>query len=64
MDVRAKIVDALARVKDSDERYLLELRYLCFDSWKKISAKMNYSMQGVFNLHSRALKNFSFEQSV
>ena len=31
--------------------------YLCFESWEKIAVEMNYSIQHIFRLHSKALKN-------
>ena len=64
VDVRAEIAEIISRVENNDERYLLELRYLCFYSWETIAKKMRFSLQWIFKLHDRALKNFVFNQSV
>lgn len=64
MTARAEIADAISHVKNDDERYLLTLRYICLDSWATIAKRLNFSLQGVFKLHRRALKNFVFPQTV
>ena len=64
LEVRTEIADAISHVKNDDERYLLELRYICRDSWETIAKRMNFSLQGIFKLHRRALKNFLFSQTV
>lgn len=64
LDVRTEIAEAISHVENHDERYLLELRYLCLDSWETIARRMNFSLQGVFKLHNRALKNFLTPQTV
>ena len=56
--VRQEIAEAISRVPNDDERCLLSMRYICCDSWETIAKKMHFSLQGVFKLHRRALKNF------
>ena len=60
LDVRNEIVETISRVKNADERCLLELRYICLDSWESIARKMNFSLDHVFTLHRQALKKFAF----
>lgn len=60
MTARTEIADAISNVKNDDERYLLELRYVCRDSWERIAKRMNFSLDHVFTLHRRALKKFVF----
>ena len=47
-------INALA---NPDERLILELRYLCFWNWEKISMNMHYSQSQLFNLLPCALKD-------
>ena len=60
MTARTEIVEAISQVKNDDERYLLELRYVCRDSWETIAKKMNFSLDHVFTLHRQALKKNEF----
>ena len=64
MTARTEIAEAISQVKNDDERCLLELRYVCRDSWETIARKMHFSPEWTFKLHDRALKNFHFSQSV
>ena len=59
MAVNEKVAVAIAHVDNSDEKAILEYRYLCFFSWKEIARKLKVSLRQVFSLHNRALKNFS-----
>lgn len=59
MAVNEKVTAAIAHVDNSDERAILEYRYLCFFSWKEIARRLKFSLRQVFLLHNRALKNFS-----
>ena len=59
MTVNEKVTTAISHVDNSDEKAILEYRYLCFFSWKEIARKLKVSLRQVFSLHNRALKNFS-----
>lgn len=59
MTVNEKVTTAISHVDNSDERAILEYRYLCFFSWKEIARLLKFSLRQVFLLHNRALKNFS-----
>lgn len=58
---RNEIADIIATVENTDERCLLEMRYLGLCSWKTIARRFNFSLEWVFKLHSRALKNLSIK---
>jgi DNA-directed RNA polymerase specialized sigma subunit len=46
------------QIISDEQRILLELRYLCFNSWEQIAIKMQYSSSYVYKLHACALKSF------
>ena len=55
--VKCEILNTIRLVDSSTLRTLLELRYLCFDTWESIADKMGYSyVHIVHNLHPQALK--------
>ena len=60
LDARNEIAETISHVKNADERYLLELRYICLDSWETIAKRMNFSLDHVFTLHRQALKKIVF----
>ena len=61
LDVRNQVAAEIAKVKNHDERIVLEYRYLAFYSWKEISHAMKIGLRYAYKLHNRALKNFAAE---
>lgn len=59
LEISKSVATAIAKVKDSNERAVLEYRYLCFFSWAQISTLMKMGLSNVYKIHSAALKNFS-----
>ena len=57
VDLKKEIVRTIKKIEDKELQVVLEKRYLCFESWEKIAVEMNYSIQHIFRLHSKALKN-------
>ena len=57
VDLKAEMVGTIKQIQDKELQVVLEKRYLCFESWEKIAVEMNYSIQHIFRLHSKALKN-------
>jgi DNA-directed RNA polymerase specialized sigma subunit len=55
VDLKTEIVRLIKKVEDSELQTVLELRYLCFKTWKQISDEMGYSEQHIYRLHGRAL---------
>ena len=60
VDIKAEIVNVIKAVEDPELQTVLELRYLCFKTWKQISVEMGYSEQHIYRLHGRALDLISF----
>jgi len=63
VDLKKELVEIIKAVKNPEYQTLLELRYLCFKSWRQISAIMKYSSKHVFYLHGKALEAVSALQS-
>lgn len=59
LKVRDEVAAEIAKLNNPVERRILEYRYLCFHSWKEIADDMKRGLRYVYELHSRALKNFS-----
>lgn len=59
VDLKREIIHRIKKIDNSEYQALLELRYLSFLSWERISVDMNISMQHAFRLHDRAIENFS-----
>ena len=57
VDLKKEIVRTIKKIEDKELQVVLEKRYLCFESWERIAVEMNYSIQHIFRLHSKALKN-------
>ena len=62
--IREKILSAIKQLKNPNERLVLELRYIGFDSWESIAKKTSFSLAHVFNLHRRALKKLESESNI
>lgn len=54
VDLKNEIISTIKQVADTELQIVLEKRYLCFESWKAISAEMNYSEQHIYRLHNAA----------
>jgi len=52
---KAETAATIGLVAGEEQRLLLELRYLCFNTWEQIAVKMGYSCSYVYKLHSSAL---------
>ena len=58
-DLKKAISYTIKAVPSPELQTLLEKRYLCFQSWEIIAVDMNYSMQHLFRLHDKALKEIT-----
>lgn len=54
--VKADIAAVIAQVANTNERIILEKRYLSFKSWDEIAVEMRISPRWAYTLHDRALK--------
>lgn len=58
LKITEEVSDAIAKVKNFDERQILKYRYLRFYSWQQISILMKTSLRQIYRLHNQALENF------
>ncbi len=56
IDLKAEISESIGQLDGFESRILLELRYLCFNSWDEIVVKMNYQTSYIYKLHCKALQ--------
>lgn len=64
VNLKRTFVAVIKAVENPEQQTLLELRYLCFKTWKEIAVEMGYSSRGIFSLHSAALKELGKNKSV
>lgn len=56
IDLKAEISGVIQQLDGYETRLLLELRYLCFNSWEEIAMKMQYKTSYIYKMHGRALR--------
>lgn len=56
IDLKQCIMQTIKGLKGVDFQTILELRYLCMKQWEQIAVNMGYSLQHIFRLHDKALK--------
>ena len=56
IEIRENVRAAIAGVENVECRMLLEERYLCYLGWNEIAENMGYSLDNVYKLHRKALK--------
>lgn len=59
VDLKRAIRESLKKLDNVEYQTLLENRYLSFMSWEKIAVGMNYSIQQIYRIRSRALKTLN-----
>ncbi len=59
VDLKREIRESLKKLDNVEYQTLLENRYLSFMSWEKIAVGMNYSIQQIYRIRSRALKTLN-----
>lgn len=59
VDLKREFVFIIKKINNPEYQTLLELRYLCFKTWEQIAVEMGYSLQHIFRIHDKALKNIS-----
>jgi hypothetical protein len=55
IDLKREIVTVVKCVEPPDLQTLLELRYLCFETWEEISVALHLDIRWVHRLHNKAL---------
>lgn len=56
VDLKREIVGVIKSISNPEYQTLLEKRYLCFLTWEQIAVDMNYGIDNIYKLHSKALK--------
>lgn len=59
VDMKQEIMNVIASIDRVDYCLVLELRYLCFNSWEEIAQKMNCTVSNAYKLHFKALQHVS-----
>lgn len=59
VDLKTEITHKIKLVDNHELQILLEQRYLCFKTWEQIAVDMGYSIQHVFRMHDRALREMA-----
>ncbi len=57
VDLKRVFVTIIKKINNPEYQTLLELRYLCFKTWEQIAVEMGYSLQHIFRIHDKALKD-------
>ena len=60
VELKRRISSVIKSVQDHEQQTLLEKRYLCFQTWEKISVDMNFSIQHVHRIHEKAVEKIEF----
>jgi hypothetical protein len=55
IDLKHEIVTVVKCMEAPDLQTILELRYLCFQTWEEISVALHLDIRWVHRLHNRAL---------
>jgi len=55
IDLKHEVVTIIKCVESPELQTLLELRYLCYETWEEIAVEMHYDIRHVHRLHGRAL---------
>ena len=64
VDLKRDMMSLIKEVKNPEYQTLLELRYLCFKSWDYIAEVMGYSINNVFKIHAKALRNIRLPETL
>ena len=55
VDLKKELFSTIKAVGGTEFQTILEKRYLCFQSWEKISVEMGYDLRWLYRLHGKAL---------
>ena len=59
INLKREMVSVIKAVTNPEYQTILELRYLCFKTWEQIAVDMNYSIQHIYRLRDKALKEIT-----
>jgi len=55
IDLKHEVVTIIKFVESPELQTLLELRYLCFNTWEEISVALHLDIRWLHRLHNKAL---------
>ena len=64
IEISENVRAAIAGVENVECRMLLEERYLCYHGWNEIAEDMGYSLDNVYKLHRKALKEIYIDPNL
>lgn len=64
VDLKRSIINIIRQVDDAEQQTVLELRYMNFMSWARISEQMGYCRQQAQRIHNQAISNIVLPASI
>ena len=64
VDMKRDLFKSIKAVENTEYKILLELRYLCFKTWKQIALEMGYNIRHIYRLHEKAVDSWAFQKPV
>jgi hypothetical protein len=56
IDLKREVVTIIKCVERTELQTILEMRYLCFETWEEIAVALHYDLRHIHRLHGRALE--------
>ena len=56
IDLKREVVTIIKCVERTELQTILEMRYLCFETWEEIAVALHFDLRWVHRLHGRALE--------
>lgn len=56
IDLKREVVTIIKCVERTELQAILEMRYLCFETWEEIAVALHYDLRHIHRLHGRALE--------
>jgi len=55
VNLKHEVVTIIKCVKRTELQTILEMRYLCFQTWEEIAVALHYDLRHIHRLHGQAL---------
>jgi len=56
INLKREVVTIIKCVERTELQTILEMRYLCFETWEEIAVALHYDLRHIHRLHGRALE--------
>ena len=56
IDLKREVATIIKCVERTELQTILEMRYLCFETWEEIAVALHYDLRHIHRLHGRALE--------